>query len=341
VMQRLLKEGAVRGFECKRRLKSGEVRDVLTSLELIELATESEPVLISMFMDITERKQAENQLKETHKQLVSLSRQAGMAEIATNMLHDVNNVLCTINIASSCLEDGLRNSKAAGLSNVVTMLREHEGDLGVYLTSDPRGKKLAGYLEELAGQLMGEQSAALEDLACLQKSIEHIKHVVAAQQSLAKVSDLAETIQLTELVEEALQMVAGALAVQDVEIIREFAHLAPATVEKHKVLQILVNLVRNAKQSCHESGRDKKQVTIRVYNGEGRIKIAVKDNGNGISPENLTRLFKRGFTTKKDGHGFGLHSSALAAKEIGGSLQAHSGGTGQGATFILELPAAP
>jgi PAS domain S-box-containing protein len=341
VMQRLLKEGAVRGFEGKQRLRSGEVRDVLASLELIELAAETEPVLISMFIDITSRKQAEEQLKETHKQLLVLSRQAGMAEIATNMLHDVNNVLCSVNIASSCLEDSLRNSKAAKLSKVVTMLREHEEDLGAYLTSDPKGKALPGYLAELAGQLIREQAAALKDLADLQKNIEHIKRVVTVQQGLAKVSAIAEAIQINDLVEEALQIDAGALARHDVEIVREFARVGPITVERHKVLQILLNLMRNAKQSCNASGRDDKQLTVRVNNGDGRIKIAITDNGIGIPAENLARIFKHGFTTKKDGHGFGLHSSAMAAKEIGGSLRVHSDGAGQGATFILELPIIP
>jgi len=341
VMRRLLQERVVRGFENKQRLKSGEVRDVLASLELIELAGECEPVMISMFIDITERKRAEEQLNETHKQLLALSHQAGMAETANNMLHDVNNVLCSINMASSCLEDNLRNSKADRLSNVVTMLREHEGDLGVYLSSDPKGKKLPGYLAELAGQLICDQAAALKDLAHLQKNLEHVKHVVTAQQSLAKVSNLTQVVQVNELVEEALYMVASTFTRHSVEIIREFSQVEPITVEKHKVLQILLNLMRNAKQSCNESGQDKKQLTVRVYNGDGRIKIAIKDNGIGISPENLTRLFKHGFTTKKDGHGFGLHSSALAAKEIGGSLCVRSEGTGRGATFILELPVEP
>ncbi|MDB6018275.1 MAG: multi-sensor signal transduction histidine kinase [Pedosphaera sp.] len=341
VMQRLLKEGVVRGFECKQRLKSGEMRDVLASLELIELAAETDPVLISMFIDITERKQTEDHLKETHKQLLVLSHQAGMAEIATNMLHDVNNVLCSINITSSCLEDSIRNSKAASLSKVVKLLREHEADLGAFLTIDPRGKLLPGFLAGLAGELIREQTAALKDLADLQSNIEHIKHVVSAQQSLAKAADSAETVQIGDVVDEALRMDSGALTRHNVEVIHEFASTKPIAILRHKVLQILLNLVRNAKQSCNDSGRDDKRLTVRVSNGEGRIKIAITDNGIGIPPENLAQIFKHGFTTKKDGHGFGLNSSAMAAKAIGGSLSVHSDGAGHGATFTLELPTTP
>jgi PAS domain S-box-containing protein len=338
VMRRLLKDGTIRGLEARQRLKSGEMRDVLASLELIELAAECEPVLISMFIDITARKQAEEQLKETHKQLLALSRHAGMAEVASNTLHDVNNVLASVNIASFCLADTLRKSKSANLSKVVKMLRDHEADLGAFLTSDPKGRQLTGYLAELAGLLAGEQAAALKDLEELQKNIEHIKHVVSLQQSIGRASGVTEIVRINDLVEDALRIIGAAIVRHNVKIIREFAEVQPITVERHKVVQILVNLLRNAKQSCIHSGRDDKQLTVRVYNGEGLIKISVADNGIGIPPENLARIFTHGFTTKKDGNGFGLNSSALAAKEIGGSLRVLSEGTGRGATFILELP---
>jgi signal transduction histidine kinase len=123
-----------------------------------------------------------------------------------------------------------------------------------------------------------------------------------------------------------------------VEVVREFGNVPPMNVEKHKILQILVNLVSNAKHACQESERADKRLTVRVANGDGRIKISVIDNGVGILPENLARVFNHGFTTRKDGHGFGLHSGALAAKEMGGSLNVHSDGPGQGAAFTLELP---
>ncbi len=123
-----------------------------------------------------------------------------------------------------------------------------------------------------------------------------------------------------------------------VEIIREFADVPPFNTDKHRVLQILVNLLRNAKHACQDSERTDKRLTVRITNEGDRIRVSVNDNGIGIPPENLTRIFNHGFTTKKDGHGFGLHSGALAATELGGSLTAHSDGAGCGATFTLELP---
>jgi signal transduction histidine kinase len=284
--------------------------------------------------EIAERKQA-------HKQLLETSRQVGRAEVATSVLHNVGNVLNSVNIAASCVADSLRKSKAANLSKVVGMLQKHEADLGTFLTLDPKGKQLPGYLAQLTEHLSGEQAAALKELAHLQKNIEHIMDIVNMQQSFAKVSGLLETLQLTDLVDDALKMNASSFARHDIKVIKEFKPVPPVSVEKHNVLQILVNLVRNAKDACDNSGRSDKQLTLRVSNGQERVRIAVTDNGIGIPAENLTRIFSHGFTTRKDGHGFGLHSGALAAKEMGGVLTVQSEGPNRGATFTLELPLIP
>ncbi len=158
------------------------------------------------------------------------------------------------------------------------------------------------------------------------------------QQSFAKVSGVEESLNVTELVEDALRMNAGAISRQEIQVSREFMATPRITVEKHKVLQILINLVRNAKQACAETNQRESHVMLRVTQAEGRVQITVADNGVGISAENISRIFAHGFTTKKNGHGFGLHSGALAAKELGGSLKVTSAGLGQGAIFTLELP---
>ncbi|PYL00304.1 MAG: hypothetical protein DME19_05630 [Verrucomicrobia bacterium] len=222
------------------------------------------------------------------------------------------------------------------------MFREHAADLAAFLSADPKGKQLPAYVGRLAEHLSGEQSALLKELDLLKKNIEHIKEIVAMQQSYAKVSGVTEVVNVTDLVEDSLRINAGALTRHDVRVIREFdPRLPEITVEKHKVLQILVNLVRNAKYACEESGRKDRLLTVKVTNGDDRVRIAVIDNGVGIPAENLTRIFAHGFTTRRDGHGFGLHSGALAAKEMGGALRVHSDGVGHGASFTLELPIEP
>jgi PAS domain S-box-containing protein len=292
--------------------------------------------------DITGRKHSEEEMRKMHQELVETSRQAGMAEVATAVLHNVGNVLNSVNIASHCLAEGVRRSRASSLTRVVAMLREHEGDLNTFFTEHTQGKQVIGFLGQLAEHFVVEQNAALTELANLQKNIEHIKEVVAMQQGFARICGVTETLQISELVEDTLRLNASSLANHEVKVKCEFTPVPAVTVEKHKVLQILVNLVRNAKHACEASDRKDKLVRLRVANGEeGRIRISVTDNGVGIAPENLARIFNHGFTTKKTGHGFGLHSGALAAREMGGALLVESQGPGFGATFILELPLSP
>jgi PAS domain S-box-containing protein len=288
--------------------------------------------------DITAIKSAEEKLEQVHRQLVDASRQAGMAEIATNVLHNVGNVLNSVNVSSALIADKVRASKIVNLGKVADLMQSHTDDLAGFFTSDAKGKQLPGYLSGLAAHLAEEQEDILHEVGSLVSNIVHIKEIVAMQQSYAKASGVMESLKVADLVEDAARMNSGIMSRHNVKVLREFNDVAPILTEKHKVLQILVNLIRNAEYACDDSERDDKQIKLRITNGDGRIKISVIDNGVGIPPENLTRIFNHGFTTKKDGHGFGLHSGALAAKELGGALTVFSEGNGRGATFTLELP---
>jgi signal transduction histidine kinase len=292
--------------------------------------------------EIAERKRMEIEVGKTHQELLAASRQAGMAEVATGVLHNVGNVLNSVNVSATIIADQLKSSKVSGLGKAVALMQEHAADLGAFIAADPRGKQLPIYLGQLTEHLGAEQDTQLKELELLRKNIEHIKDIVAVQQSYATVSGVTETVDLSGLVDDALRMNAGSLERHDVQVVRNYQDLEPIQVDKHKVLQILVNLIRNAKFACDESNAKNKEIRLRLArNGDGRIKIEVKDNGVGIPKENLTRIFAHGFTTRRQGHGFGLHSGALAAKEMGGKLHVHSDGPGLGATFTLELPLNP
>jgi signal transduction histidine kinase len=278
------------------------------------------------------------ELETTHKQLVDVSRRGGMAEVATNVLHNVGNVLNSVNISTGLIVEAVKKSKVSGLAKVVVLLREHAHDLGTYITHDERGKHVPAHLAQLAEHLMADQQTMVNELDSLRRNIEHIKEIVAVQQNYATFGGVKEMIDVINLVEDGMRMNEGGFTRHRVEVVREFESVPPMNLEKHKFLQIVVNLLRNAKHACQESERTDKRLTVRVANGDGRVKISVIDNGIGISTDNLTRIFNHGFTTKKNGHGFGLHSGALAAMEMGGSLTARSDGLGHGAVFTLELP---
>jgi len=290
--------------------------------------------------DITAIKQAEAELEHTHKELVVASRLAGMAEVATNVLHNVGNVLNSINVAVTLVDERVRKSRVADVRRLARLLDEHAEDRAAFLTSDPRGQSVPDFIGRLAEKLDSEQVEMIEELSSLRRNVEHVKEIIAVQQSYARVAGVFESIHVTDLLEDSLRMNADSLARHDIKVVRDFSVLPLICTDKHRVLQILINLVRNAKYACDESGRSDKQVILRASNGKGRVEIAIIDNGVGIPPENLTRIFNHGFTTRKDGHGFGLHSGALAAKELGGTLTAASEGPGKGATFVLELPVA-
>jgi signal transduction histidine kinase len=262
-----------------------------------------------------------------------------MAEVATNVLHNVGNVLNSVNVSSSLVTEKIRESKVSNLTKVVALMRAHQDDLAAFLTRDPKGMQLCGYLDNLAQHLNKEQTGILKEIESLNANIEHIKEIVTMQQNYARASGIVESLPIVDLVEDALRMNSGSLSRHEVLVIRDYAATPPVPVDKHKVLQILVNLVRNAKYAVDESGRKDKRMTVRIATDhDDYLKISIVDNGVGVPPENLTRIFAHGFTTRKDGHGFGLHSGAIAAKELGGSLTVQSAGPGQGATFTLSLP---
>ncbi|MEO6244441.1 MAG: PAS domain S-box protein [Opitutaceae bacterium] len=295
---------------------------------------------IGVTRDITARKEAEGQLEDLHRQLLATSRQAGMAEVATSVLHNVGNVLNSVNVSATLMGDQLRKSKLTSVGKVAALFREQAADLPGFFATDARAGQLPGYLDQLAQHLTAERAALLGEVEHLRKNIDHIKDIVAMQQSYAKVSGVTEVVHPVDLIDDALNMNAGSLDRHAIEVIREIGAVPPIEMDKHKVLQILINFVRNAKYACDDSGRTDKRIILRVQRSEDRVIFSVIDNGVGIHPENLGRIFNHGFTTKKDGHGFGLHSGANAAREMGGRVSVHSDGPGCGATFTLELPIA-
>jgi PAS domain S-box-containing protein len=292
---------------------------------------------LAVFEDITERRLAEEELERVHKQLLVASRQAGMAEVATNVLHNVGNVLNSVNVSASIVSERIKKSKGAGLARAAALLTDHASDLATFLEGS-QGRHLPVYLEELAAELITERDVASAELAVLRGNVEHIKEIVAMQQSYARRSGVTDIVDIRTLVEDSLRMNEGAFSRHGVSLVRDFKEVPMITVDKHKVLQILVNVIRNAKYACDETETGEKRVTVRVWAADGTMRVAVIDTGVGIPPENLERIFSHGFTTRKGGHGFGLHSCALAAKDLGGSLQGESAGPGHGATFTLTLP---
>jgi two-component system NtrC family sensor kinase len=322
------------------------LKQVLTEALALHQQTIERDALATTLAALEEQRKAtqaaEAQREVLQERLINASRDAGRAEVATGVLHNVGNVLNSVNVSAAMVKQTLAESKVGNLCKALAMLQEHAADLPNYLTNDERGQRLPGYLQKLATVLADEHSAIANEMISLERSLEHIGRIVQMQQTYAKGSTVRERACASDLIEDAVRMNLTLLHRHKVQITREYSEIPPMLLDKHRVLQILINLISNATNALGDRQPDERRITVRVKpsdcQGRAHIQFEVTDNGSGISQDNLTRIFVHGFTTRKDGHGFGLHSSANAAKEMGGSLCATSGGLNQGATFTLSLP---
>ncbi len=331
-----------RAHEFEYRMTAADGRVVWVNDIVTVICEDGKAVALrGIMVDTTERKVAAEQLASTHKQLMKASRQAGMAEVATSVLHNVGNVLNSVSVSAEVVGTKVRQFRVGSLQNLAQMLSENSDRLADFLVNDPRGKAVPGYMVKLADSLAEPQKDILEELDSLRNNIEHIKEVVATQQSYGHRSGVLESLSAVDVIEDAIQINDAGLVRHEIQLIREYGEVQPLVTDRHKMMQILVNLLGNAKHALDGAG-PQRTLTVRLaLKTPEMIEIVVADNGMGIAADNLTRIFQHGFTTKKGGHGYGLHSGALAARELGGSLTAQSAGPGHGAAFTLELPVNP
>jgi signal transduction histidine kinase len=275
--------------------------------------------------------------------VVETARRSGMSEIANGILHNVGNVLNSVNVSAGVVAERVRSSSAQRLTRLAGLVEEHADDLGDFITSDPRGRHLGPYLGELSRLMASEREQMQREVGTLNEGIEHIRQLVSSHQAYAGRSGLREPVDLRKELENALRISEQACeASADVEISWHVVQLPAVRLDRHRLLEILVNLVKNAREAMGEvQGQRRLLLAIECDQEAGCARIEVSDSGPGISSADPSSVFQHGFTTKASGHGFGLHSSANAAKELGGSLTVRSPGELGGATFTLELPLIP
>jgi signal transduction histidine kinase len=288
--------------------------------------------------EIEHRQRIQIENEDIHRQLVVASRQAGMAEVAANMLHHVRNILNSAYTSTDVVLAMLQRSKVSMVSKVSDLLNQHVGHLGAFLELDEKGQKLPPYLNTLGATIITEHQELQKEVSHLREHLDQVQQFVAAQEKYTRVVSVQETVLAGTLAEDAIELVAGEFSQQGVALIRHWGETPEITVDKHRFREILANLLRNALRACVESGSAGKQVVITIGPGNAHmLRFEIADNGIGILPENLTKIFTA-HSTPNHGFGWGLHNSANAARAMGGSLTAHSGGLEQGASFIIELP---
>ncbi len=265
-----------------------------------------------------------------------------MLEICNGALHNIGNVLNSVSVSAGLVCDSIGKSKTISLQKASDLIEQHQHDLSDFITNDEHGKHLPKFLIDVS-KVIGQENQFLQhELSGITRHLEHIKQIIGTQQSYAGQIEIIEEVELTELLEDALKINIAGLESQGVQVIREFDDVPRSMACRNKVLQILVNLISNAKAALRGSG-DEQKLWLRLHLSKDNADYAcvqVIDNGVGITADNLKRIFDHGFTTRSTGHGFGLNSAIRAAREMKGRLWAESDGLDQGATFTLELPLA-
>lgn len=289
---------------------------------------------------IQEKEKAMEDLAKAQSSLLETSRSAGMAEVATNVLHNVGNVLNSINVACNILISHLEESRLSNLTKITEMLKDCNSNYAEFLTIDEKGKHIPDYLVSLAPQLEKEQQTLFDEVLLLMDKVDHVKKIISMQQRYGKVQSVLEPFSPQDLFDDALSLSTSVLSKYDVSINKQYDKVPQIVTDRHKVLQILLNLITNAGNAFEgEPASGNNLVTLALtVNNNNHVRFMVTDNGKGIKKEYLSKIFQHGFTTRTQGHGFGLHSGALAAWQLGGTLTVQSNGVGCGATFILELP---
>ncbi len=298
-------------------------------------------ILTGIAMDITGRRKAEEEVALLNQQLITTARQIGMADVASTTLHNVGNILSSASVSAELLQEYIEQPHFKKLFSIMDILKEHLPTLSDFLTQDHQGKLIPQYLVSLNEYLRKDNEIFVGEISLLRQKIQHIKDIIGTQDTLTRAGGMTEKVSLTDIINKALQLSENSPKFKDIEIKKEYEEDLIIIVDKTKLLQILVNLIQNAKESLatkEQSNLKLLQLIIRKDEPLNKIEIIVEDNGVGILKENLTKIFSLGFTTKDSGHGLGLHSSAIAAQEMGGSLLAESKGIGKGAGFTLVLP---
>lgn len=336
---RLENEREVRGFGATFRHFDGSAFDVVINARLKSTAAGEELMCEGTVEDVTARKRAERELEVLHGQLVLASRQAGMAEVATGVLHNIGNAMTSVNLIAHDVQDRLKSTRLTHLHRVVEVLEREKPRLAEFFAADAAGQKLPEFLAKLDEHLSSENRQLLTDVEGLVRHFEHIREIILTQQSSAQLIGVIEKLSPVQLFEDALRLNAESFDRHGITLERMFDASASVQADRHKVLQILVNLLKNAKDALQAVKPGERVVRMRVSAADDqRVALAVEDNGPGIAPEILTKIFQHGFTTKPTGRGYGLHNSVLAAREMGGDLTAVSDGPGKGSTFTLTLP---
>jgi signal transduction histidine kinase len=283
--------------------------------------------------ELRARVHAALRMAELQAQLREASRESGIAMLASGIMHNVGNLLCNVSVSAELVHNIAFRSDVASLAHVAETLRSaREASSGTIPPAIPE------FVAQLAQRLQQERATVLSEAKGLRDGITHAAAIIAAQQQLAKPGPgLVELVSIRDLLDTVQTLTKNRIAQLGIVIARSDSPDAVALVDRYKVLQILLNLVANATDALEAVPIPQRRIVITSERGTRYVHVEITDSGSGIDAQDIPFLFNQGFTTKGDGHGYGLHLSSVWAHEFGGTLECCSHGPG-GATFRLRLP---
>ncbi|MDG5767142.1 two-component regulator propeller domain-containing protein [Balneolales bacterium ANBcel1] len=282
-------------------------------------------------------KETLEKLKETQAELVDKAHKAGMADVATNVLHNIGNILNSVNVSAVMIRELLGKSHLKGFRKANAMLKGNREDIRNFVLNDPKGEQLLNYYMALDQPVKEEYDELMVQIGRLSDKIQLIMDVVSAQQSYSMAGRIQNDLPLEPIIEDTLTLQDEMSQDSRLVIVRDFKEVDPVRVEKSKLVHVLINVLKNAREAIREAKPEKGVITLSTRQDEKYIYFSVHDNGIGISASQLEKVFTHGFSTKKSGHGYGLHSCANYMQEMGGFIQAASDGRGRGATFTIGM----
>lgn len=273
----------------------------------------------------------------SYKRLVEQAHRKGMADISTGILHNIGNVLNSINVSAHAIKDLAGSSLPEDFTMAMKLLESKIDDIENFICMDPKGEKLMQYLIKLGDSFLRLQVSLRNNISRLSEKIDMIDDIVTAQQNYTGVKSTMEELDVVPVIEDALKMNIASLEKYGVRVVKDYKRPILAMAQKTKLFHVLANLVKNAMEAMLERPEDSRMMTLSVRSSGDTCTISVRDTGQGIPEDMLESIFAYGYTTKKGGHGFGLHSCANYMTEMEGRIWAESGGSGKGSVFMLQL----
>ncbi|MBN2532314.1 MAG: sensor histidine kinase [Spirochaetales bacterium] len=284
-------------------------------------------------------KERTQKLEQTQVKLIDTAHKAGMAEVATTILHNMRNILNSISISCEEIIDTLQSSKLEGLLKANMLLEKHKDDIAAFFTSDPKGKLLIEYYISVSELLIHEHNKVMLETEHVRKNLKMIQKIINTQQEYAKRELVDNELNLEDTIEEALTIQNKEFTQAHIKVQKNYLKVIYIKGQKSSIIQILLNIFKNACTAMEENDYSDRILTIETGSAKGKKAYArITDNGKGIPEEDLGKIFQFGFTRQEDGHGFGLHACADIINKMGGTITVQSNGPGRGAAFTLFFP---